>query len=337
MDHRISYYKSINKYLKYYKSNGYENCLKNYKYKNGNPTFKLGTKIATDNIIGEGSYGIVFSGHFLHSHSSSLSSSSSSSSKKSSLAIKISEYTKENKLEAKLNEELTKYVISNRCPHFIIFYAILICNQYGHHPDKQSFNITKYKNATFLSNNEYYITLTELAEGVFYDIATGELRQEIIDNCTIQCLISMIFFNTLTSYCHDDTHLDNFLYSYINPGGYFHYNIYGVDYYLKNLGYLIAINDFGLVTPLNQNNLIKDIMYFAEKLQNYKIINIANHLYYEMTDSAIIKIDLINKQKRVYSLLFELLSKTDEFKEQFFYTNDKKPLNVINKTPYIIR
>jgi hypothetical protein len=91
-----------------------------------------------------------------------------------------------------------------------------------------------------------------LAEGVFYDIATSELKQEIIDNCTIQCLISMIFFNTLTSYCHDDTHLDNFLYSYINPGGYFHYNIYGKDFYLENIGYLWMIWDFGLVKSFKE-------------------------------------------------------------------------------------
>jgi hypothetical protein len=37
-----------------------------------------------------------------------------------------------------------------------------------------------------------------------------------------------------------------FLYHKIKKGGYFHYNIYGKDYYLENLGYLWIIWDFEL-------------------------------------------------------------------------------------------
>jgi hypothetical protein len=326
---RIRYYNSINKYLKkYYETVGFENCLTNNKYEREHPTFKIGKKIVTDTIIGSGSYGIVFRGHFLTSSSSSLL-------KKSDLAIKISEVNKENELEIKINREVSNYVIHNRCPHFVIFYSILLCDKKHHSIELFNINTDKYETAAILSNNEYYLTLSELADGVFYDIANYEPRLDIVDNCTIQCLLSIIFFNTLTNKLHDDTHFDNFLFSHINPGGYFHYNIYGVDYYLKNLGFLIMINDFGLVTELNSFNFIKDVIYFAKILNNYDLFEIVNMLNYKIQKSSI-KMTLKNKQKTIYSLLFKLLSEAQGFKNQFF-TSKPPSSKIINKIPYIIK
>jgi hypothetical protein len=326
---RINNYRNINKYLKYYEKIGYSNCLKNYKYENGEQTFSIGNKIIASDIIGEGSYGLVFKGYF-------KSSSNISEKQELKLAIKISEYNQENKLEAEINKKLTYYIIKNKCPHFLLFYGLLVCDKYYNYKNKSSSNSSlkinkyKYKNAAILSENEYFITLTELADGVFYDIVVYKKRSEIIENCAIQCLLSIIFFNTLTLYSHDDTHLDNFLYSNIKPGGYFHYNIYGIDYYLKNFGYLIAINDFGLITPLNNDNIIKDIIYFASKLKHYDISIIANILQNERNKNKFLE----NIQKHLYSLLFVLLA--EKFNYQF---TTVKPINsiIINKTPYIIR
>jgi hypothetical protein len=319
LESRIYNYNSINKYLnKYYKSDGIENCLQN-SASSIKKTFKLGEKIVTDNIIGEGSYGIVFSGHLFNL----------------SLAIKILEVTDENILESQINKTVTKIVIQDKCPHFMIFYKILLCNKNSNLIEL--FDIDKkYKSAAILSNNEYYLILTELADGVFYDIAAHQQDINIINNCIIQCLFSIVFFNTLTNYSHDDAHLDNFLYTNIKPGGCFHYNIYGVDYYLKNVGYLIMINDFGLVVDLNINNLIKDINFFAEKLNNYHIKNIAKTLTDEMNSRDINKMDITQKQKHIYSLLFKLLSETVGFNNHLL-TSKKPSLKIINKTPYIIR
>lgn len=330
LNHRLNYYNVINKYLKKnYEKSGYKNCLKNYKYVKGKQTFKLGSKIITDNILGNGSYGIVFNAHFKYS---------STSSKNLNIAIKITEITKENELEIELNKEVTTYIINNISPHFIIFYSVLLCDKTDYSSDISSLDINKekYQIASILSNNEYYLILTELADGVFYDIAAYEPNNDIVHNCAVQCLLSMVFFNTLTNKSHDDTHLDNFLYSYIKKEGYFHYNIYGVDYYLKNVGYLIMINDFGLSVSLNNLNLIKDLIYFADKLKIYEIINITKLLKYEMQSSSFVEMDFKDKQKHIYSLLFKLLSETPEFKTQFFKSTTP-PSKIINKTPYIIR
>jgi hypothetical protein len=82
--------------------------------------------------------------------------------------------------------------------------------------------------------------------------------------------------------------------------------------------------------------LIKDIIYFAEKLNNYDIFDIGQVLKHKMTDPTIIQMNLEHKQAKLYSLLFKLLSETRGFKTQFF-ASSKPPSKVINKTPYIIR
>jgi len=176
---RTRNYNSINKYLKKnYEKSGFNNCLKNGTKLQ---TFRLGEKIVTDTILGHGSYGIVFSGHFL-----------TSTSKKSSIAIKILEVTTENELEADLNKEVTKKVIQDKCPHFIIFYSLLLCDKKYHSIELFNIDTNKYKSAVILSNNEYYLILSELADGVFYDIAAYSPRVSVFDNCTIQCFLSMI-------------------------------------------------------------------------------------------------------------------------------------------------
>ena len=55
---------------------------------------------------------------------------------------------------------------------------------------------------------------------------------------------------------HCDSHWGNFLYHKIKPGGFFHYKIIGVDYYIENIGYLWVIWDFGLSRPFSQNMYI---------------------------------------------------------------------------------
>ena len=47
-----------------------------------------------------------------------------------------------------------------------------------------------------------------------------------------------------------DCHPGNFLYHKIKAGGYFHYNFFGVDYYLENVGFLWVIWDFDLSKTL---------------------------------------------------------------------------------------
>ncbi len=49
-----------------------------------------------------------------------------------------------------------------------------------------------------------------------------------------------MFFYQETKYFHYDSHWGNFLYHKIKPGGYFHYNIFGNDYYIENYGFFMG-------------------------------------------------------------------------------------------------
>ena len=330
---RISYYKIIHKYIKEYKAASKNNCLKKY----NKDLFIVGNRIIINKILGEGQKGIVFDGYFkpdiknIH-YGKALK-----------IAIKISDYTIRNDREAEIFKKLTSYVLRNKCPHFPISFGVLQCNKSNIIEKINSLNISKHKNLEILNENEYLITIVELADGIFRDIMDNITAKtiNILYNCSIQCLISIIFFNKYLNLCHDDAHYNNFIYFKIKPGGYFHYNIYGVDYYLKNIGYLMMINDFGLVEDLTTENLLTDVTTFMKWLNNIRFNKISQTIKGEENKQSFYDY-IFNKkkieepkeitQKRLYSKLFELLS--EKFPEQLLTIKPNE--TIINSYPYII-
>jgi hypothetical protein len=65
-----------------------------------------------------------------------------------------------------------------------------------------------------------------------------------------------MFFYQETKYFHYDAHWGNFLYHKIKPGGYFHYNIFGNDYYIENYGFLWVIWDYGEAIEFKKERII---------------------------------------------------------------------------------
>ena len=348
IDYRIKYYNIIHKYIKEYNEAAKNNCLKNYKEK----LFKIGKRIVVNKILGEGQKGIVFDGYFRPDIKNR------DYGKALKIAIKISDYTIRNDREADVFKKLTSFVLKNKCPHFPISFGVLQCNKAKLIEEMQlssssssslssslKLNISKHKNLEILKENEYLITIVELADGIFRDIMDSITAKTItiLYNCSIQCLISIMFFNKYLNLCHDDSHYNNFIYFKIKPGGYFHYNIYGVDYYLKNVGYLMMINDFGLVEDLTSDNLFTDITTFIKWLDNIRFTKIKQTLISEVDINKKSFYDYVFSkkkieepieitQKRLYSKLFQLLS--EKFPEQLL---TRIPSDVIiNKYPYVI-
>jgi hypothetical protein len=60
-----------------------------------------------------------------------------------------------------------------------------------------------------------------------------------------QLYISLITLHSL-GISHNDTHGGNFLYHKIKPGGCFHYEINGIDFYIENIGFLWTTWDYGI-------------------------------------------------------------------------------------------
>ena len=345
---RINYLLLIKQYLSSIKETN--NCMRLYNFdENTNkPIFRIGTKIILDKQIGtESRYGIVYLAHF-----KTNINYGSRFNKINRFAVKITNQSKNNKNEIKILEKLTKLVIDFKCPHFPISYGLLRCNNSrvkSNNSDEYSIVKDKHKVKKLFptlinKNKSLLIQLNELASG---DLDNYLLNKQNIDklNTISQVLLSIMFFHYYTNTYHNDAHTGNFLYHKIKPGGYFHYNIYGKDYYLENQGYLWVVWDFSLLKPFTLKNkygrtytnirINYDYSYILNSLNYYKDRFTTNE--YNFIELLIQTI--INKYNNVYD--YKLLKNIDKEILKFLIKNVSsfttiKPSNIINKTPYII-
>ena len=163
-------------------------------------------------------------------------------------AIKIMKLSTDNKKETKITEKLSNLTLNNINPHFAILYKIFTCNN----PNS---DIKKYPK--LINNSKYIMLLSELANG---DLKTVIFEPyfhssfEIIKNTIQQIYISILSFHIHTKKIHKDAHSGNFLYHKIKPGGYIHYKIFGVDIYIKNIGYIWIIWDYSIAIKQTYEN-----------------------------------------------------------------------------------
>ena len=335
---RINYYLIIKKYLLTIKDKN--NCFRLYDIdnKNNKPIYRVGKNIILDKQIGSSSvHGIVFLSYF-----KSNIKYGNKFDKLNKFAVKITNQSNENKNEINVLNKLTKLVIDFKCPHFPISYGSFNCNNPNIKSNNPDINevIKKYDKKLFpeliKKNNSYLIQINELASGDLSNNLISGLNKDIFNTLT-QVLISIMFFHYYTKSYHKDLHAGNFLYHKIKPGGYFHYNIYGTDYYLENKGYLWVIWDFGLIEPFNK----------SKSAINYDFNHILDTLYYyeyKLTDDEEDKIekllnDIIYKYNKIYDTnLLENINKEilDYLLLNVASFTTNKPLNIINNKPYTI-
>ena len=339
---RINYYNIMEKYLLSIKET--KNCLRLYNIdsKTNKPIYRVGTKIILDKQIGsESVYGIVFLAHF-----KSNVKYGTKFDKLNKFAVKITNQTNSNKKEILILEKLTQEVKNLKCPHFPISYGSLRCNNSrakSNNSDDYSIVKDKHKKKKLFpklvnDNKSLLIQLNELASGDLNYNLTSRENTDIFNTIT-QILISIMFFQDRMQSYHRDTHAGNFLYHKIKPGGYFHYNIYGKDYYLENKGYLWVIWDFGLAKSFSETTIsinydhkliIHSIDYY---IYNYKLLSSNEYKKFELLFNLIEKYDNIqnsNLNKNLHNEILDFLIKN----VSSFTTI--KPSNIINNIPYII-
>lgn len=241
---RIYYYNILYNVIKQNNKNNIQpiNCLTYYN--KNNIAYKIGKNIILEHRIGSKSVvGTVFLSYYIYD-------------KTHKFATKITDYTfAVNLKEYDILAKLTKYVIEKKTPHFPICYGKILCLNYD-------------------NNNKFYdkliITFNELANGdlkMFYKKYYN--NDEIMLNAFTQIYISLMTFYYYMQTFHNDAHYGNFLYHRIKPGGYFHYKIYNKDYYIKNIGYLWIIWDFGLIAPFKKNNKISIIRDYRRIINSF--------------------------------------------------------------------
>ena len=357
IDDRIDYYNIVKDYINRLKLKHTNNCIHTYKINESyEPTYSVGKNIILEEKLGQGSYGIVFRSYFRPTNKAKREFG-----KTFKLVVKICEITEKNKLEIDIFNKLTYFTTKKICPHFPISYGYLICNKlnkisYSSISSAISSNNLFYKNSisdyrinddsTISSNimdkENLYLIVNEYADTPFSVVLKNhDINVKI--NTIIQTLISIMFFQKYMNMSHNDTHGYNFLCHFIKPGGYYHYRIYNVDYYLENLGFLIVINDFGLAKELNYKRFYYDFSKYTQWFIKYRSYDIDRNILlfineldkvftkkFESTRSS----DIINASTQFvfYSYLFKYIN--DNFPK--YLLTIKPDGNIINKTPYII-
>lgn len=259
------------------------------------------------------------------------------------IASKLMKINNSNSLEKYLNEHITENIISKKLSkHFIITYKTLLCTEFT--------TEVPY----IINNTNYYIVLNELAHGDLKQLVKMKSvvgDNYLINNLYIQVMLSIMTFHTL-GYSHGDCHYGNFLYHKNDDVGYYHYVIYGKNYYLKSSKYNIMIFDFGFAKYNNQRNKlvqkhIEDYMriHLAFTSKNYyKSWGYFSDLpekkfsdYVDFQFKKLFKIkNLLQEYKNVSNFVEENILSYLMKSPSNMFTNVKPNAKIINQDPFII-
>jgi hypothetical protein len=268
-------------------------CMRLYKYgDDGKPIYRIEDNIIFKKQIGlDSDNGVIYLSNI----------------KDFEFAIKCVVSNNANKKEIKLLKIVSDAVLNNKCPHFPILYADLKCKDFSNEiKDINNYPKIFQKN----KKKSFYFLLNELASGdlkTFLENFHNDYY--LLSNAFAQIYLSLIFFYQETKHFHCDAHWGNFLYHKIKPGGYFHYNIFGNDYYIENYGFLWVIWDYGNAIDFKKsiketiyvNNDFKHIInaFFNDNNTNKKGWLSSKYL---LNDNFKIKIEKINKELYIDTL-----------------------------------
>lgn len=313
IDNRLYNYNKIKKYIKKLNT---DKCLNFIGNKKGFKIYTIGNKFKIIKKIGNSSkYGNIYLTNGV---------------KKGNLlefACKIMPVNNYNNIEVKLYNFLKNEVINNNNIHFPIIYKTLICNK-----QKKSKNLP-----SIISNKKYYIVINELMNGDLNDfVHKYNNNYDFLLNAIQQCMIAVLSFHYKTNLLHNDCHWGNFLYHKIDEGGYFHYKIYDKDIYIKNIGYLWIIWDYGLVK--NNNNLLKDYSRLIKAFINDNIYGGYLSIKYKLND------DLLKISTNIDNIIFKNIYNNNNednlwellLNEKIFLTKLPNNETIINNNPYIL-
>lgn len=185
------------------------------------------------------------------------------------IASKIMINNRDNLFEIEINMKITDKIIKNMISrHFILTYKVISCNRMSNQnlPD-------------IILNEKYLVLLNELARGdlkqLCYNINFLK-NDSVLYNVFIQIMLSISTFHHL-GFVHGDCHWGNFLYHMnylVAKNGYYHYSIYGKNYYLKSCEYTMYIYDFGFakkIKSVKKSRIDSDYSRVINAFRNKKI------------------------------------------------------------------
>jgi hypothetical protein len=243
-------------------------------------------------------------------------------------------------------KEISKFVIEKTTPHFVILYkSIKKCNKIVLNEDqKNNYILNNYTETinSYIKNADEHISvlIMEKFDGNIFNFINYNILNNInylkkdeksnmteinnlltiLKNIHAQICIAILSFRTLYGY-HGDCQYKNFFYKSISytKKDYFHYNIFDNDIYIKNIGFLIVIGDYGTCIKKedSQQKSFKDDYIFLNCFKDYLSDTEYSNFYEKMNEKDFF-IELMKKYQDIFIKKIE----------------DKE---LINETPYLIK
>ena len=325
LDTRVQRYHLIKKRLADIKS---DKCLAKKMFKNRegytiDGIVNLENKIGSDSV--NGSIYLTSMPHLLGSYP---------------IASKLMKITANNNGETKMNTWITEnLIIPKKSKHFVIMYKATKC------PPSDG-------KANKLLIGERLVNYNELCDGDLSSLMnTNERNDEMLMiNLAYQVLIAVATYQNRVGYSHMDCHHGNFLYQLnteASTTGYYHYIYNGLNFYIKSCKYNMCIFDFGLSVPMSKADNRYVLSDYYRILHAF--VSDKTGGWIEGVVNAKINANMFMIKSRVQRLITKLLNDADtdmfqaiidfvfkDFKPENEIFTTKKPVNILNKTPYII-
>jgi len=167
--------------------------------------------------------------------------------------------------EIVLLKKMSEIAESGRCPNMPITYLSLKCTK------KCEIDACPVNTKT----GGYYVVVNELASSDIQTWFKTSHTNDMYVSVIMQLLLAIHCFHRM-GYSHNDCHLGNFLIHDIKPGGYWRYQVGGVDVYVPNMGAQLVMWDPGRATELKSKNYGVDfnraltLMFYMEDIYNGK-------------------------------------------------------------------
>lgn len=238
--------------------------------------------------------------------------------------------------EISILNKSSKLVKDNITPHLIILYKNILCpridkNNFVNYKDNDLNNLTD----NYLLNHNFSLLIMELFDDNLLNLIFRNKERYNISNekrlhIEAQVFLSILTFHDKLKYIHGDAQYKNFFYKEININEeideYFHYKVYDIDIYVKNVGFLIVLGDYGFSKQIPKQNteeeLLKDYLEFLNHHPpNKEVKNERDYLFYLLYyNKSMFKTQLIYGEIALNAEPYYIFSNKNSKRER----NDKK-------------
>lgn len=146
---------------------------------------------------------------------------------------------------------ILKNIVENKvCPNFPYLISYYECSDSSY-----LFNIKLY-------TSPCNIIITEIAQGTLdYWLYNNKPSEEELNSCLFQIMAGIHMLQKL-QISNNDIKSNNILFFNVPKGGFWHYVILGIDFYVPNYGKLFIINDYGVSLSFNPDYPVSNTPFF---------------------------------------------------------------------------